>query len=107
MAISGKHRERVAGAAKRCRDWLVAEGRGQRVPQAQTTESAIGEETILGPIPSFRTRSPGISRNVILIKSAQLDGARQLVRSVREELEPALKRAGVTIEVNVDPIEIA
>ena len=107
MAITGKHPDRVAGAAKRCRDWLATEAGRQIVPQAQSKDTAIGEETILGPIPSFRSRSPGISRNVILIKSAQLDWARQLVRSVRGELELPFKRAGITIEVNVDPVEIS
>ena len=107
IAISGKHRDRVAGAAKQCRDLLATEAGSQMVPQAQTSDTAIGEETILGPIPSFRSRSPGISRNVILIKSTQLDGARQLVQSVRAELDPVMKRAGMTIEVNVDPVEIS
>ena len=107
VAITGKFHDRVAGAAKRCRDLLVAEAGRQIVPQAQTIDTAIGEETILGPIPSFRSRSPGISRNVILIKSAQLVWARQLVQVVRGELELPFKRGGISIEVNVDPIEIS
>ena len=107
LAISGKHRDRVAGAAKRCRDWLAREVGRQTVPQAQSQDTAIGEETILGPIPSFRSRSPGTSRNVILIKSSQLDWARELVQGVRGELELPFKRAGISIEVNVDPVEIS
>ena len=107
MALVGKHRDRVAGAAKRCRDWLVTEAGRQIVPPTRTKDATIGEETILGPISTFRSRTPGISRMVILIKSAQVDWARQLVRGARGELEPAMKRAGISIEVNVDPIEIS
>ena len=107
IAISGKQRDRVVGGAKRCRDVLVAEMGRLTAPRVQSHDVTIGEETILGPIPSFRTRSPGIIRNVIIIKSSQLDWARRLVQGVRGELEPPLRRAGMTFEVNVDPVEIS
>ena len=97
MAISGKHHDRVVLAAKRCRDLLVG-----GVKKAGEIES----ENILGPISSPRPRSRGISRYVMVIKCRQLDRNRELVQVVREELELVLKRERMTLEIDVDPLEI-
>jgi len=93
VAISGKHHDRVVLAAKRFRDLLVG---GEQ----------IEGENILGPISSLRPRSHGSARYVMVIKCRQLDRSRQLVHAVREELDLALRRERMTLEVNVDPLDI-
>ncbi|UCE63579.1 MAG: hypothetical protein JSU59_12145, partial [Nitrospirota bacterium] len=106
MAISGKHHDRVELAAKRCRDLLVGGVKKAGGAPPLSHEGQIEGENILGPISSLRPRSPGISRYVMVIKCRQLDRSRQLVQAVREELGLALRRERMTLEVNVDPLEI-
>jgi len=106
MAISGKHHDRVVLAAKRCRDLLVAGVVRKGIQPINSNEVHSGGENILGPISSLRPRSRGTSRYVILIKIRQFDWSRQLVHTVREELELAMRRERMTLEVNVDPLEI-
>ena len=42
----------------------------------------------------------------MVIKCRQLDRNRELVQVVREELELVLKRERMTLEIDVDPLEI-
>ena len=107
IAITGNHADRVVGAAKRFRDLLETATGREAAARLKSTKVSLGEETILGPIPSFRARSRGTSRYVIVIKSSQRNWARELVQAVREELEPALRRTRMALEVNVDPVEIS
>ena len=106
VAISGQHHDRVVLAAKRFRDLLVAgvPKAGGQSPQSNGVQ--IEGENILGPISSLRPRSRGSSRYVMVIKCLQLDRSRQLVQAVREELDLALRRERMTLEVNVDPLDI-
>ncbi len=106
LALSGIHQERVVLAAKRCRDLLIAGVKKAGDQSMKSNELQIKPENILGPIASLRPRCRGISRYVIVIKSEQFDGNRQLVQAVREELELALRRERMTLEVHVDPLEI-
>lgn len=106
MAISGGHQNRVVLAAKRCRDLLASEVEKQGVHHIKFHDGHNEGDNILGPIPSVRPRSRGTSRYMILIKTRHLDWSRQLVHAVREELDLALRRDRLTLEVNVDPIEI-
>ena len=107
IAITGNHADRVVGAAKRFRDLLGTAAGREAVAHLKSSKVSLGEETILGPIPSFRARSRGTTRYVIVIKSAQRNWARELVQAVRQEFEPALRRARLALEVNVDPVEIS
>jgi primosomal protein N' (replication factor Y) len=106
LAISGKHQDRVVLAAKRCRDLLVAGVKKEGVRSIKSNEVHIDGEDLLGPISSLHPRTRGISRYVMVIKSRQFDLSRQQVHAVREELELALRRERMTLEVNVDPLEI-
>ena len=106
FAISGDHQDRVGIAAKRCRDLLVAAVGKHRAQNTESNTLNIEGENILGPIPSLRTRSRGKSRYVIVLKSRNFDLSRQIVLKVREDVEFALRRERMTIEINVDPIDI-
>ena len=106
VAVSGTQPDRGLRAAEQCRDFLMAGGRREGVQFIKSKNVDPDGEHLLGPIPSPRARSRDTTRYVIVIKTPHLDRSRQLVQAMRQEFEPAWRRERLTIEVNVDPVEI-
>lgn len=103
LRVSGKDLEQVQAEAQRWVDVL----RAGMVKPSQNDEGFNGDaQGILGPIPAFFSRLRGRHRYQILLKSAQLDKARAIVRETLETLETKGRKPSLKFEVEVDPLEL-
>ena len=103
LRLLGKSLEQVQAGAQRWADML----RAGMVKHSQSHAGLNGNaQGILGPIPAFFSRLRGRHRYQILIKSAQFDKTRAIVRETLETLEAKGRKTGLKFEVEVDPLEL-
>ena len=109
LCVSGKHLGRVRETAERWAALLKAALSRIRVAEVAPArnQDAIGDITLLGPIPSTVSQLRGRFRWQLLVKSVNAEAGRQTVRATLEELELAERTRGVKLEVDVDPVEMA
>ena len=103
LRVSGKSLERVQAGAKHWAD-LLQTAMGKHVPNGVGLKE--NDQGILGPIPAFFSQLRGNHRYQILVKSAQLEITRAIVRETLEALETKRGRTGLKFEVEVDPLEL-
>lgn len=118
LCVSGKHPERVKGAAEQWAERLKAalkpvganeerrrkpsDGRGDYADASQASSADI---VVLGPVAAPVVRIRGRYRWQILIKSADQEKARRVVRRTLDELERSREQqSGLKYEVDVDPV---
>jgi primosomal protein N' (replication factor Y) len=98
LRVSGRDQSAVKEAAERWAKLL-------RPPRARKHTSE--EIVIWGPIPASVEKLRGRHRWQLLVKSADGEVARQLVRRSLETLEEKGSPRGLKFEVDVDPLEMS
>ncbi len=108
LRVSGTNPALVREAAERWSGLLKAALRQrsageERPPPHETLGSDI---TILGPIPAAVARVRGRHRWRLLVKSADAEVARVVVKRTLEVLEKRPGRGGLKFDVDIDPVEM-
>ena len=105
LRVTGANSRRVKAAAERWAALLWSAG--GRTPAAPAPRAGMHPGFIvLGPVASHVAQLRGKHRWKLLVKSADPEEGRRIVRATLDELEGRKKVSGLKFEVDVDPVEM-
>jgi primosomal protein N' (replication factor Y) len=102
LRVSGKDADAVQQAAKRWGKLLLSSAASAGAADG----TAVAQTTVLGPVPATHAQLRGRHRWQLLVKTGEVERAREAVKTTLDKLEGKSRKSGLKYDVDVDPLEM-